>query len=153
MDIDLQLVKTGAVDGKTPAELIEILSDMPATLSHFPKLQPITELAENRYRWDLDAIGAAGVEHEVSFATDFETDVDAGEIRFTAVQGEGNATISGVFRAEENGDSTQLVLEVGGTLRDIKVPMLLRGPAKPFIKGMFEKLVDRFVERVSAAYA
>jgi hypothetical protein len=152
MDIDLKLVKTGSVSGKSPAELIEVLSDMPATLSHFPKLRPITELAANRYRWDLEAIGAAGVEHEVSFATDFETDVDAGEIRFSAVKGEGNAMISGVFRAQESGGATELVLEVGGTLSDIKVPMLLRGPAKPFIKGMFEKLVDRFVERVSEAH-
>lgn len=153
MDIDLKLVKTGSVDGKSPAELIQELSDMPATLSHFPKLRPITELAADRYRWDLEAIGAAGVEHEVSFATDFETDVDAGEIRFTAVPGEGNANISGVFKAVENDGTTELSLEVGGTLNGIKVPMLLRGPAKPFIKGMFEKLVDRFVERVTAAHA
>lgn len=153
MDIDLILIKTGSVEGRPAAELIEALSDMPATLSHFPKLHPITELAENRYRWDLQAIGAAGVEHEVSFTTDFETDIDAGEIRFTAVQGEGNADISGRFIAKEVGGETELVLEVGGVLRDIKVPMLLRGPAKPFIKGMFEKLVDRFVERVTEAHA
>lgn len=151
MDINLDLVKIGSAN-KSPAELIAALSDMPATLSHFPKLKPITELDTNRYRWDLEAIGAAGIEHEVSFATDFVTDVDAGEIRFTAVPKEGNASISGVFRAQDKGGETELVLEVGGTLHDIKVPMLLRGPAKPFIKGMFEKLVDRFVERVSAAH-
>lgn len=152
MDINLQLTKTGSVN--VPAsELVERLSDIPKTLSYFPKLKPMTEVAANRYRWDLEAIGAAGVEHEVSFTTDFASCTEKNEIRFTAVPKEGNAQISGVFRAVENGGETELVLEVGGTLHDIKVPMLLRAPAKPFIKGMFEKLVERFVERVSAAYA
>lgn len=152
MDIKLDLVKKHSVD-KCPKELIIALSDMPKTLSYFPKLDPIVELAPNRYRWDLHSIGAAGVEHEVVFATDFETDIDACEIRFTAVPGEGNAQISGLFKAESIGGSTELTLEVRGTLNDIKVPMLLRAPAKPFIKGIFESIVDRFVDRVSEAYS
>lgn len=152
MDIKLNLVKTHTVQ-EPPAELMAALSDIPKTLSHFPKLKPLTELAPNRYRWDLEAIGAAGIEHEVSFATDFVTNVEDGEIRFTSVDGVGNAQISGMFRTQEKGGETELVLEVGGTLHDIKVPLILRGPAKPFIKGMFEKLVDRFVERVSEAHS
>lgn len=152
MDIKLNLVKTHSVTD-SPAELMAALSDIPTTLSHFPKLKPLTELAPNRYRWDLEAIGAAGIEHEVSFATDFVVDAEAGQIRFTAVDGIGNAQISGLFRTQEKGGVTELVLEVGGSLHDIKVPMLLRAPAKPFIKGMFERLVDRFVERVSEAHS
>lgn len=152
MDIKLDLVKTHTVK-EAPAELMAALGDIPKTLSHFPKLKPLTELAPNRYRWDLEAIGAAGIEHEVSFATDFVTNAEAGEIRFTSVDGVGNAQISGVFRTQEKGGETELVLEVGGTLHGIKVPLILRGPAKPFIKGMFEKLVDRFVERVSEAHS
>lgn len=151
MDIKLALKKTGSVD-MPASELVELLSDMPKTLSHFPKLKPVTELATDRYRWDLEAIGAAGIEHEVSFATDFVSCTEKNEIRFTAVPKEGNAQISGVFRAVETSGETELVLEVGGTLHDIKVPLVLRGPAKPFIRGMFEKLVERFVERVSDAY-
>lgn len=151
MDINLSLSKTGQIN-LAATDLVEQLGDIEKTLSYFPKLETLTNLDGQRYRWDLAAIGAAGIEHEVSFATDFMVDTAANTITFTAVPGIGNAEISGKFTATEQGQGSELRLDISGTLADIKVPMLLRGPAKPFIKGMFESLVNRFVERIESRY-
>lgn len=151
MDVDIQLSESSTVNANA-SDLIKALSDIPATLSHFPKLKPVTELAPNRYEWDLETIGAAGVEHDCLFATDFHIDLDSNVIKFTAVPGHGNAQISGQFTAVDKDDGATLTLEVGGIIGDVKVPMLLRGAAKPFIKGIFEKLTQKFIERIHQKY-
>lgn len=152
MNVDLALSKTGQ-SSQSVDDVFVKLCNIPDTLTHFPKLNPVTELAPNRYQWDLQPIGAAGIEHAVSFATDFTFDQEGKVITFTAVPNVGNAELSGTFSATSVGNGSQFALEVSGTLHDIKVPMLLRGPAKPFIKMQFESLIEKFVERVSEAYS
>lgn len=147
MDVEVALSRAAVVPASAD-DIVARLSDIPWTLSHFPKLKPVTALKPGQYRWDLETIGAAGVEHDVSFATTFDIDVEHHRIAFTEVPGVGNASVSGQFTVQEEAGQTRLMLEVSGTLRDIRVPMLLRAPAKPFIKKLFEDMVDTFAARV-----
>lgn len=149
MDLKLKLRKKRKINNEL-ANIMAVLVDTPRTLAHFPKLKPITELAEGRYRWELETIGTAGIEHDVSFATDFDINAETGKIRFTPVKGEGNAQIGGELNTITGKNGCTLELTVEGTIKDIPVPMLLRAPAKPIIKKIFEDLVDGFADQLAA---
>lgn len=152
MNVDIALSKSGHVDAAVE-DFFHKLSNVSETMKHFPKLQALTELGPNRFQLDLKKIGAAGVEHGVVFATDFEVHPENNTLKFTAVPNVGNAEISGVFTATPADNGSEFSLDISGTLNDIKVPMLLRGPAKPFIKMQFESIVERFVERLIEDYS
>lgn len=147
--IDLQRV--ARIEGDAD-ELFALLSDLPKTMAHFPKLRSFTEHENGAWLWDIEPIHVAGMTYEISVATGFEIDSGKRVVTLLPVSSIGHAHIGGHFRAVQSGDHAELQLDIAGTI-EVDVPMLLRAPAKPFIRGYFAKLVDRFIERIQAEYA
>ena len=43
------------------AEVFEVLSDVPASVSHFPKVHQLTDLGDGVYQWEMEKVGTAQV--------------------------------------------------------------------------------------------
>ena len=147
--VDLQ--RTAHIEGNAD-ELFALLSDLPKTMSHFPKLRAFTDQGDGVWLWEIEPIHVAGMTYELDVATRFEIDEGNRTVRLIPVSGKGNAQIGGHFTALQDGSEARLDLEIEGTI-EVDVPMLLRAPAKPFIRSYFTRLVERFIERIQAEYA
>ncbi len=151
MKAKVDLVRNAHIEGEA-SELFELLSDLPATMSHFPKLRAFTDQGDGEWLWDIEPIHVAGMTYELQVVTRFEIDAANRVVTLFPVTTQGNAEIGGHFCAVQDGNKAVLKLDIAGTI-EVDVPMLLRAPAKPFIRGYFAKLIDRFIERIQAEYA
>lgn len=130
-----------------------LLQDFETTIRRFPKLRKLTRLADGAYLWEMSPIGSkiARIAHEVVYAAHYRVDLGRGELTWTPLRDQGNATISGHFRLRNRGDKTSLSFAVSGELRDVPVPLMYRLAAAPFIQGRFTYLVDQFLQRTAEA--
>lgn len=144
--------KTIGHTSKSVDDFFGHLADIPVTLSYFPKLKPLVALDSQRYQWEFERMGMGGIHHDLLFATEFSIDEGSGLIRFAALRGVGNGTLSGLFTTIEDDKGTHCALEVEGVLKGFKVPRLLHLPAKPVIRKQFDAMVSQFVANVMTAY-
>lgn len=151
MDIKLNLDKKSTIKADFAA-LTADLAKMEPLLSIFPKLEKLTKLGENSFETQLKPIGAMGVEHAVTYAAEYTLTEGGTVLAFKGLDGKGNATLSGDFEFRDKGGEIEVEIKIGGQLRDIKVPMMMRPAAGGFIKTMFEGLVDRFIEKIGEKY-
>lgn len=145
MKVEFSLV-TQLQPKSSAAQFETAIADMETILNLFPKLQSITADGADYY-WKLKPIGAAGVEREVAYATSISVDADNHRVEITPIKGYGNAQVGGYIRQSGSDDAPSVELSLGGSL-DVDIPFVLRGPAKPFIRDAFERLVQIFAERV-----
>lgn len=134
-----------------PVWLFGKIRDIPATIHHFPRLKSFTPQGKDTWRWELHPISAAGKEYPIAFATRFSLDEKTQTVTLAPVPGTGNGLIGGHFRVGKSNGGCELLLDLKGTV-EVDIPLLLRAPAKPFIKTLFSKLVDRFIERLQTDY-
>lgn len=128
------------------AQFEAAIADMETVLNLFPKLESITADGAD-YFWELKPIGAAGVEREVSYGTSISVDADNHRVDITPIEGHGNANVGGYIVLSGSDDAPVIELSLGGEV-DIDIPFVLRGPAKPFIRDAFERLVQIYAERI-----
>jgi carbon monoxide dehydrogenase subunit G len=146
MKVEFSLV-TQVPSNATVAQFEAAIADIETVLNLFPKLKSITHDGADYY-WDLHPIGAAGVEREVSYGTSITVDNDNRRVDITPIDGHGNAHVGGYLLLSGSDDAPVIELSLGGSV-DIDIPFLLRGPAKPFIRDAFERLVQIFADRVN----
>ncbi len=151
MKASVDLKRDAKIRGNV-TELFAMLSDLPATMSHFPKLRSFTDQGQGEWLWDIEPIHIAGMTYELQVVTRFDIDPDKRVVTLMPVTNKGNAQIGGHFCALQKGDHASLHLDIAGSI-EVDVPLLLRAAAKPFIRGYFARLVDRFIERIQAEYA
>ena len=82
-------VKAGA------AEVFSVLADVPTSASHFPKVDKLVDLGGNSYRWELQKVGTAQVHIQTIYASTYVADRKKLTVRWTPVEGVGNAQIGG----------------------------------------------------------
>lgn len=145
MKVEFSLTKQ-ITPNATRARIGECMDDVETVLNLFPKLRSIT-VQGDEYFWELQPIGAAGVEREVSYGTTISANHDTGRIDITPVAGYGNASVGGYLQIGGSDDAPTVEVSLGGSV-DVDIPFLVRGPAKPFIREVFVKLVERFAERL-----
>jgi len=146
--VDIPIERSFEVDDRDAAWAL--LSDAPDCLSHCPKLQTLTPLGGDSWRWEFEPMGARGVSHQVRYAVTYHYDKDAGTIIWTPVEGEGNATVSGAFRLQPAGQRTRVELTID-CLLEVPVPGLLTSFIGPFARKEFEWQVDQFMKNLEAA--
>ena len=82
-----------------PAEVFEVLSDVPTSVSHFPKVEQLVDMGGNTYRWEMQKVGTAQVNIQTVYACKYVSKFDAakgqGSVKWTPVKGVGNALVSG----------------------------------------------------------
>ena len=136
-----------AVKGKA-AEVFELLSDVPTSVSHFPKVDQLVDLGNNTYRWEMEKVGTAQVNIQTVYACKYVSKWDAakgqGSVKWTPVKGEGNALVSGSWAIVDQKKSTGITLAIQGEI-EVPLPGLMKMVVVPVVEGEFEKLVEKYI--------
>ena len=125
-------------------DVFAVLSDVPTSASHFPKLDKLTDLGDGTYQWDMAKVGTAQVNIQTVYASKYVGNKAKGTVVWTPVKGIGNAQIGGSWKIVDNKTSTNITLAINGTV-DVPLPGLMKMVVAPVVEGEFEKLVDKYI--------
>jgi carbon monoxide dehydrogenase subunit G len=126
------------------AEVFEVLSDVPESVSHFPKVDKLTDLGGGVYQWEMEKVGTAQVNIQTVYASKYVSDAARGTVKWTPVKGVGNAQVGGNWKIVDNKKSTGLTLAIQGEI-DVPLPGLMKMVVAPVVEGEFEKLVEKYI--------
>ncbi len=76
-------------------EVFDLLSDVPTSVSYFPKVDKLTDLGDGVYRWEMAKVGTAQVNIQTIYASKYVSNRAKGTVVWTPVKGEGNALVGG----------------------------------------------------------
>jgi carbon monoxide dehydrogenase subunit G len=133
------------------SDVFEVLSDVPTSASHFPKVDKLTDLGGGSYRWEMEKIGIASISLQTVYASKYTTNKAKGTVTWTPVKGEGNALVSGSWTVVDNKKSTNIVLEIQGELT-LPLPGLMKMVAGPVAEAEFEKMVEQYIENLTKRF-
>ena len=128
-------------------EVFDLVSDVPTSASHFPKVQKLTDLGDGVYRWEMQKVGTAQVNIQTVYASKYVADRKKGTVVWTPVKGEGNALVSGSWKLTEGKKGTAVEFKVGGTV-DVPLPGLMKMVVGPVVSSEFEKLVEKYIDNL-----
>ncbi len=126
------------------AEVFEVLSDVPESVSHFPKVEKLTDLGGGAYQWEMEKVGTAQVNIQTVYACKYVSDKARGTVKWTPVKGVGNAQVGGSWKIVDNKKSTGLTLAIQGEI-DVPLPGLMKMVVAPVVESEFEKLVEKYI--------
>ncbi len=133
------------------AEVFEVLSDVPTSASHFPKVSKLVDLGGGSYRWEMEKIGVAQINLQTIYASKYVSNKAKGSVVWTPVKGEGNALVSGSWKITDKKKSTHLVLTINGDL-SIPLPGLMKMVVAPVVQGEFEKMVEKYIDNLTKRF-
>jgi carbon monoxide dehydrogenase subunit G len=126
------------------AEVFEVLSDVPTSVSHFPKVHKLTDMGDGVYKWEMEKVGTAQVGIQTVYASKYKSDKANGTVSWTPVKSVGNALVGGHWKIKDNKKSTHLELKIDGEIT-LPFPALMSMVVGPVVEGEFEKLVDKYI--------
>lgn len=147
VNIDVDRTITVSADASAAFAL---LSDVPASSAHFPKVDKIVDLGDDIYRWEMGKVGVGDHAIQTIYASQYESDEANGSIEWAAVEGEGNALVSGSWKLETVDGGTELTLSSVAEL-ELPMPKLLKMAISPVVKSEFVRMVDAYVENIQKA--
>ncbi|WP_286220761.1 SRPBCC family protein [Marinobacter apostichopi] len=146
IELNRELELPGSYD-----EVFELLADVPRSASHFPKVNKLTDLGDNAYRWEMEKVGVDKHAIQSIYACKYHSDKDAGRITWEPVKGEGNGVVRGSWTLKSKGDSvTSAKFQTHAELT-VPLPSLLKLAISPVIKHEFNSLVDTYMKNLKTA--
>jgi carbon monoxide dehydrogenase subunit G len=129
-------------------EVFAVLSDVPESVSHFPKVDKLTDLGDGVYKWEMQKVGTQQVNLQTVYASKYTSDKAKGSVKWTPVKGVGNALVGGSWKVTDNkGKSTKCVLKIDGTV-DVALPGMMKMIVEPVVASEFEKLVEKYIDNL-----
>lgn len=134
-------------------EVFAVLSDVPVSVGHFPKVERLVDMGRGVYRWEMERMGIGTASLRTVYASRYVSDRarGTGTVAWTPVEGVGNALVGGSWKLTDRRTSTDLVLRIHGTI-EVPLPGVMKAVAAPLVKGEFEKLVDAYVDNLIARF-
>ena len=126
------------------AEVFEVLSNVPESVEHFPKVEKLTDLGDGVYQWEMEKVGTAQVNIQTVYASKYVSDKARGTVKWTPVKGVGNAQVGGHWKIVDNKKSTGLTLAIQGQI-EVPLPGLMKMVVAPVVEAEFEKLVEKYI--------
>ncbi len=144
ISVDIDLGYEFQVKAKA-ADVFAVLSDVPTSVSHFPKVDKLTDMGDGVFKWEMEKVGTAQVNIQTVYASKYVSDKAKGTVKWTPVKGVGNAQVGGSWKITDNkGKSTAIELKIKGTV-EVPLPGLMKMVVAPVVEGEFEKLVDKYI--------
>ena len=147
IDLNREFDLAGDIDA-----VFELLADVPRSGSHFPKVDKLTDLGDNTFRWEMEKVGVDKHALQSVYACKYVADKAANTIVWTPVKGEGNGVVSGRWQLTSNSNGgTHASFQTKAELT-LPLPSLLKLAISPVIKHEFNSLVDTYVENLKKAF-
>lgn len=131
--------------------VFDLLSDVPASASHFPRVHKLVDLGSGVYRWEMEDMGLGPVSLQTVYASRYVADRSLGRVTWTPVDGEGNARVSGNWVVAPKKASTLITLRIVSDMI-LPLPSLMKGVVTPVVESEFEKLVEQYIDRLALAF-
>jgi len=128
-------------------EVFDLVSDVPTSVSHFPKVDKLVDLGDGVYRWEMAKVGTAQVNIQTVYASKYVSNRAKGTVVWTPVPGVGNALVGGSWKVTDQKKSTALEFKVQGTV-DVALPGLMKMVVVPVVQGEFEKLIEKYIDNL-----
>ena len=125
-------------------DVFDVLSDVPLSASHFPKVDKLVDLGDGVYRWEMAKVGTAQVNIQTIYASKYVSNRAKGTVAWTPVKGEGNALVSGSWAIADHKKSTGIVLKIDAQVT-VGLPALMKMVVVPVVQSEFEKLVEKYI--------
>lgn len=125
-------------------EVFEVLSDVPTSVAHFPKVDKLTDLGDGVYKWEMQKVGTAQVNIQTVYASRYVSSKPKGTVVWSPVPGVGNALVGGHWKIKDNKTSTGIELKIQGEIT-LPLPGLMKMVVAPVVESEFEKLVDQYI--------
>lgn len=126
------------------ADVFALLSDVPKSVSRFPKVEKLTDMGDGVYKWEMEKVGTAQVNIQTVYASKYTSNESKGTVVWKPVPGVGNALVGGSWKVKDNKTSTGIVLKIDGEIT-LPLPGLMKMVVGPVVEGEFEKLVDKYI--------
>lgn len=133
-------------------EAFALLSDVPRSVSHFPKIDKLVDLGDNAYRWEMEKIGIDKYSIQTVYACKYHSEREAGKITWEPVRGEGNGVVSGSWTLSSVGDKATRVRFHTTAELTLPLPGLLKLAISPVVKHEFNGLVDTYMNNLKKAF-
>ncbi len=133
-------------------EVFDLLSDVPRSASHFPKVSELVDLGDNIYRWEMEKVGVDKYSIQSVYASQYFSDRDAGKITWEPIAGEGNGVVKGSWTLTAKGDAATTAKFQTSAVLTLPLPSLLKLAISPIIKHEFNSLVDTYMTNLKQAY-
>jgi carbon monoxide dehydrogenase subunit G len=133
------------------AEVFEVLSDVPTSASFFPKVDKLTDLGGNAYKWEMQKVGTPQVNIQTVYASKYASSKAKGSVSWKPVPGVGNALVGGSWTIKDNKTSTGLQLKIDGEIT-VPLPALMKMVVAPVVEGEFEKLVEKYLANLAKRF-
>jgi carbon monoxide dehydrogenase subunit G len=144
--VDIDLAYEFAV--KAPfKEVFDLLSDVPTSVSHFPKVDKLVDLGGGVYRWEMAKVGTAQVNIQTVYASKYVSNRAKGSVVWTPVKGQGNALVGGSWKIVDKKTCTEVEFKVQGTV-DVPLPGLMKMVVVPVVRGEFEGLIEKYIDNL-----
>jgi carbon monoxide dehydrogenase subunit G len=152
IDIDLGYEFTVKAGVKA---VFDLLSDVPASASHFPMVDRLVDLGDGVYRWEMKKLGTPQVHIQAVYASRYASNRRKGLVEWTPVTGVGNAQIAGrwvMAKAQAQAQAkaqagTRCELHVQGVV-ELPLPPLMRLVVEPVVQVEFERLVEQYIDNL-----
>jgi carbon monoxide dehydrogenase subunit G len=126
-------------------DVFAVLSDVPTSASHFPKVDKLVDLGGNAYRWELQKVGTAQVHIQTVYASKYVSDRAQGKVSWTPVPGVGNGQVSGSWTLTEKKKSTHVRLDIHGEII-VPLPGLMKMIVVPVVTSENERLIEKYID-------
>jgi carbon monoxide dehydrogenase subunit G len=129
-----------------------LLSDVKSSASHFPKVDTITELSENVFRWEMEKVTLGTSSVQTSYACEYTSNEEAKTVVWTPIKGEGNGIVSGQWALAKSATGTDVSFKTKAQLT-LPLPGLLKLAISPVVKMEFAGMVDTYLGNLKRVFA
>lgn len=129
--------------------LLSLLEDLPGAARLFPRLERMTNLGHNIWRWDMEGIGLGHITFlKLSFSCRYRIDRDNREITWEPLDRNDRATIEGRMKITPRNHGCILEMDSTGSGK-LPLPSAIEPLLTPLVKLEAEYLIDRFLENIT----
>ncbi len=132
-------------------EVFSVLSDVPTSVSFFPKVDKLTDMGDGVYKWEMEKVGTAQVNIQTVYASKYTSSNPKGTVTWKPVPGIGNALVGGGWKIVDNKGSTHIELKIDGEI-SVPLPALMKMVVAPVVEGEFEKLVEKYLANLAKRF-
>lgn len=128
-------------------DVFDVLSNVPLSASHYPKVDKLVDLGKGSYRWEMEKIGVGSYFLQTIYTSNYVPNRAKGTVEWTPVQDGGNADVSGSWVITDNKKSTKIELRVEAEL-SLPVPPMMKMLVQPLVTSEFETLTEKYIDNL-----
>lgn len=147
--VNIELDRKFSVSADKDA-VFALLADVPASAAHFPKVEALTDLGDNTFRWEMEKVGLGDHAIQTIYACKYSPDEANGIITWSPIKGEGNGVVTGSWKITEGSKGTDIHFKTTSELT-LPLPGLLKLAISPVVKHEFNGMVDEYIDNLKGA--